>query len=272
MLRTRGASCFGSHTFAGGRTAKLDSSGRKQLSYWEKLRKIEETYDGSAEMKMCAEAYWDEITRPGIKKRSSNRPDQIIPPPIMHFLHATVRNIIMFGYSVFRRLALSNEYVVPSGAEMSVRFDCETEKWVADAGATIDEALWTVIVVSPPTERGPVSFGEAAMPEIERLMAMRERAAKRDRFNSAPAVYATVDNAAMSKETGVTALPHASMAANESYETLIQRRAEILRAAKAASDTMNNERRGFGRVGSGVVPADTPTHLEYYVADGMPGP
>lgn len=234
------------------------------MSFKAKLKLLEDTFNGSAEFQMAHEAYFDEVTRPGILKRGSTKPDQPIAPAFMHFLHNTVRNLFLFGYSVYRRLE-KGEYVVPSGAALSIRFDCDEEKWVADTDKDADD--FSLIVFSPPTEVSPVSYATAALPEIIRLNGMHEQRARRDAYNSKPTVFATVDHNAMDNDKGVTAISsHTDV--DGDYEKYIQKRAQILQTAKEATDTLNREQAGFGSVGAGIERPAQQGHIEYYVADG----
>ena len=235
------------------------------MTFKDRLHQIEETFNASSELQIAQEAYWDEIVRPGILKKGSTKTDQIVPPAVMHFLHHTVRNIFLFGYSVYRKLD-KGEYVVPSGATLSIRFDCEEEKWVADTED--EESNFCVIVFSPPTESSPVSFATAALPEIFRLNAMHDLRAKRDAYNSRPTVFATIDHNAMDSSKGVFATNKTADQEGLDYELLIKKRAEILRSAKEATDTFNRERSGYGSVGAGIEEPTGQDHIEYYVADG----
>lgn len=237
------------------------------MSFKAKVKLLEDTFNGSAEFQMAHEAYWDEIVRPGILKRGSTKTDQPVPAPFMHFLHNTVRNLFLFGYSVYRRLE-KGEYVVPSGATLSIRFDCDEEKWVADTDKDADD--FSVIVFSPPTEVSPVSYATAALSEIIRLNSMHEQRTKRDAYNSKPTVFATVDHNAMDKDKGVTAIGRGTGVddTNSNYENYIQMRAQILQTAKEATDTLNREHAGFGSVGAGIERPAQQGHIEYYVADG----
>lgn len=215
---------------------------------------------------MAQEAYWDEVVRPGLVKRASTKTEHVVPPPVMHFLHHTAKNLFIYGYSVHRRLA-GGEYVVPSGSELSVRFDCETERWVADTDKDAED--FTVVILFPPTERTPVSYATAALDEIIRLNEMHERRAKRDAYNSNPTVFATVDRHAMDTSKGVVAVPaQAARPGVEDYADLIDRRSDILRRSTEATETLNRERRGYGQVGGGIQRPAAQEHTTYYVDDG----
>ena len=115
--------------------------------------------------------------------------------------------------------------------------------------------------VTPPLV---VSDVQAAL-KRERSAAMAEQ---REQYNSTPAIYATVDHNAMSSDRGVIAVGELPNRGDMTYEELIQHRADVLRKAKDATDTLNRERSGYGRVGAGIQTPAQQVHDEYYVADG----
>ena len=264
MQRAGGQSIFGRNTAALSRAVGIGRRNRGDARYTARLKLIEDTYADSAELQIAQEAYWDEVMRPGINKRGSAKTNQPIPAPFLHFLHNVIRNIFLFGYSAYRKLP-GGEFVVPSGAQLSIRFDLDLEEWVADAEYAEE---FSVIVFSPPTEKGPVSFAAAALVEIIRLNEMHERRTNRDAYNSRPTVFATIDHNAMDTHKGVLATNKAGDASTKSYDDLIETRAEILRKSKEATDTLNRERCGQGRVGAGIEKPVCQSHVEYYVADG----
>lgn len=232
-------------------------------------------YSTCVELQVAQEAYWDEISRPGLRRKGSRRLGTMIPAPALNFLQDTCRNLFLYGYSLYRVLGKSGEFVVPSGAEVSIRFDPDEEKWVPDARRarnvlhppSSNDEEYTIIILAPPSEHGPTSFANAAMPEARRLLQMRRLADTREKFNSIPAVYATVDNNAMSTDSGIVAAGQRDND-TDTYEDLIKQRARYLKQAKEATDTLNTERSGRGRVGAGIEPAKGGMHIEYYVADG----
>lgn len=245
------------------------------MSYWEKLEEIETLFEDCAELQIAQEAYWDEISRPGLRKKGSKKPNNVVPSASFTFLQDTCRNLFLYGYSLYRELEKSGEFIVPSGARVSIRFDKDKETWVPDAQRSTsvlhppapDDSEYTIIILSPPTEDGPVSLANAAVPEARRLLQMRRHADMREARNTEPTVYATVDHSAMG-DKGITAIPASVPNNGLNYEEIIKKRAEVLKSAQRATETLNRERSGYGNVGMGIEAPRFTQHTEHYVSDG----
>ena len=173
MYRTGGPGRSRSNATVGNGPFDLHRGHSVQLSYWARLEEIENLYDDCAELQIAQEAYWDEISRPGLRKKGSRKPNNVVPSAAFSFLQDTCRNLFLYGYSVYRQLEKSGEFIVPSGARVSIRFDKDKEKWVADSQRSTsvlhppapDDNEYTIIILSPPTEEGPISLAAAAVPE-----------------------------------------------------------------------------------------------------------
>ena len=277
MFRTGGPGRSRRNAAAGDSVVDIYRGHSVNVSYWERLEEIETLYDECAEFQVAQEAYWDEISRPGLRKKGSRKPNNVVPSASFTFLQDTCRNLFLYGYSLYRELEKSGEFIVPSGARVSIRFDKDKEKWVPDAQRSTsvlhppapDDSEYTIIILSPPTEDGPVSLASAAVPEARRLLQMRRNADIREARNSEPTVYATIDHNAMDKDHGITVLPpNVSPDGNNHYENLIKKRAEVLQSAQRATETLNRERSGYGNVGMGIEAPPFSQHTEHYVSDG----
>jgi len=260
----------------------------KQL-FWDELGRVKDIFEQNSTMAIAFEAIVDEILRPGLYKKDSTEPAD---PTEYVFVNDILKNLVVYGYSTFKRVDKNGTvaYQVPDGSEVSVKFDTETNKWTADkknkydflenhnfakeSDAEEDEADLDVVIISPPTENGPVSFAHRTMPEALRMERFMHHMEIRDIHNSRRECYVTVDNNAISTTgTGMpwlnSSLPTGSAIASGDYNSLVENRIEMLRALKESTQIRRFESGQGGTVGLGLRSnGRVAPHIELDITDG----
>lgn len=263
--------------------------------FWDELAKVKDIFEQNTTMHVALEAIMDEILRPGLYKIGSLEPAN---PMQYVFVNDIVKNLILYGYSAFKKAEGKGEPVfqVPDGAEVSIKFSQKEKKWKADKKNKFsfmesdvknhainedfdlveedDENDLEVVILSPPTENGPVSFVHRSMPEALRLERFMHHMEVRDLHNASREVYVTVDNNAVSaSNTGApwlsSAIPTGAAIATGDYNSLVENRIEMLRQLKESTQIRRAESSASGTVGLGLrTTAAAKPHLELDITDG----
>ena len=259
--------------------------------FWDELSRVRDIFEQNSTMAVAFEAIVDEILRPGLYKSDSTEPAD----PIEYvFVTDILKNLVLYGYSTFKRVDVkgSAAYQVPDGAEVSVKFNADENRWVADKknkydfaniaeiGETDkhddddDDEDLEVVIISPPTENGPVSFAHRTLPEALRMERFMHHMELRDIHNSRRECFVTVDNNAIStSNTGMpwmhSSMPSGAALATGDYNSLVENRIEMLRALKESTQIRRFESGQGGTVGLGLRSnARAAPHIELDITDG----
>ena len=204
------------------------------------------------------------------------------------FITDLVRNLILYGWSAYRQIKASDDekdifYQVPDGSDVAIRFDQKKKRWIADrrnsrmlASLTEDDddSDFELVILQPPNEHSPVSFGHRAISEVQRLLHFEKCQKDRELHNSRRECYVYVDNNAIATTSGgipwlQSSIPSASALGNTDYESLISNRVNMLKAFRETSQARKREQGSSGRVGSGLPTVQTGTQQhEYAITDG----
>lgn len=257
--------------------------------FWDELARVKDIFEQNSTMAVAFEAIVDEILRPGLYKADSTDPAD----PIEYvFVTDILKNLVLYGYSTYKRVDVkgSAAYQVPDGSEVSVKFDPDENRWKADkknkfdfvksitkggkADDENDEDDLNVVIISPPTENGPVSFAHRTLPEALRMERFMHHMELRDIHNSRRECFVTVDNNAIStSNTGMpwmhSSMPAGSALASGGYNELVENRMEMLRALKESTQIRRFESGQGGTVGLGLRSnARVAPHIELDITDG----
>jgi hypothetical protein len=258
-------------------------------AFWGTLRDIKSTAGECSCIGVALDAYFQEITRPGLVAVKRGRERQASPAQYT-FITDLVRNLILFGWSAWREIVPEDDntevmYQVPDGSEVAIRFDPKLKKWVADKRirSIMDdsdifdsegEEFYELVILQPPTESQPVSFGQRALSEAKRLLHFEKCQKDREFHNSRRECYVHVDNNAISTTSSGTpwlqsSIPSGSALGSNDYETLVQHRVEMLRALSQTTAVRRHEAGPMGRVGAGLpTPDNRLQQHEYPITDG----
>lgn len=263
--------------------------------FWDELAKVKDIFEQNTTMNVALEAVMDEILRPGLYKNQTLEPAS---PMQYVFVNDIVKNLILYGYSAFKKAEGKGEHVfqVPDGSEVSIKFSQKEQKWVADRknkfsiieseskGHSVnddfdlvdedEEEDLDVVILSPPTESGPVSFVHRSMPEALRLERFMHHMETRDLHNATRECYVSVDNNAVSvTNTGApwmsSAIPTGAAIATGDYNSLVENRIDMLRQLKESTQIRRAESGAGGTVGLGLRSAfSRKPHIELDITDG----
>lgn len=263
--------------------------------FWAELERVKDIFEQNTTMHIAFEAIVDEILRPGLYKKESTEPAD----PIQYvFVNDILRNLVVFGYSTYKKIEVGKEnvmYQVPDGSDVSVKFDSESNKWVADKKNSFaditsqgttgkndflletnagDEEELNVVILTPPTEFGPVSCAHRTIPEALRMERFMHHLELRDKHNSHRETFVTVDNSAVAtSNSGMpwmgSSMPSGSALATGDYTSLVENRIEMLRALKDSTELRRKESGARGTVGMGLrTIMNENQHLELDITDG----
>lgn len=274
----------------------------KRMTFWGNLGRIQSLSERCALVGIALDTYFQEITRPGLVSVHRGR-ERNASPAQYTFITDLVRNLILYGWSAFREIErpegseqFEQQYQVPEGCDVAIRYDKDMRKWVADRrGNTITdrvdenfdaEKTYDLIILQPPTERTPVSFGQRATIAVERLLHFEKCQRNREDHNSQRECYVYVDNSAISTtSSGMpwlnSSIPSGSALGSSDYDQLVQNRIDMLRAFRQTTETRRHETGPQGRVGAGLPTGEIARQQhEFPISDGyrpiearhLPGP
>lgn len=258
-------------------------------SFWVSCTDIKKVANDCSCIGVALDAYFQEITRPGLVAIKRGRERQASPAQYT-FITDLVRNLILYGWSAYREIVADDDsaevmYQVPDGSEVAIRFEPKLKKWVADKRIRSvmddsdvfnanDDDFYQLVILQPPTEAQPVSFGQRAKSEARRLLHFEKCQKDREYHNSRRECYVHVDNNAIATTSAGTpwlqsSIPSGSALGSNDYETLIQNRVEMLRALSQTSAARKQEMGPMGRVGSGLPTPDLSMRQhEFPITDG----
>lgn len=270
-----------------------------RLTFWQSLAHIRTLSNRCALVGIALDTYFQEITRPGLVSVYRGR-ERNASPAQYTFVTDLVRNLILYGWSAYREIeqpdAAEQQYQVPEGCDVAIRYDSDKKKWVADRrGRTLAdnldenfdaESTYDLIILQPPTEKQAVSFGQRATIAVERLLHFERCQRNREIHNSQRECYIYVDNNAISTtSSGMpwlnSSIPSGSALGSTDYDQLVQNRIEMLRAFRQTTEARRQESGPKGRVGAGLTSNEIVRQQhEYAISDGhrpvegrhLPGP
>lgn len=268
-----------------------------KADFWAELERVKDVFEQSTTMNVAFEAIVDEILRPGLYQIG----DTTKPANPIEYVFVTdiLKNLVMYGYSTYKQVDVSGEkiYQVPDGAEVSIKFNNKKNKWVADKknkydafkpdnqnsksgnffnedGENGDDEELQIVILSPPTEFGPVSFAHRTLPEALRMERFMHYMELRDIHNSARECFVTVDNNAIAtSNTGMpwmsSSVPSGAALAMGDYNSLVENRVEMLRQLKESTQMRRAESGAMGTVGLGLrTNMRSQAHIEMDITDG----